>query len=301
MYNLKNIINICNRHNAAFLPNEILAPYTSFKIGGSCLALIKINGTDVLKEILACCRVESIPYYILGKGSNVLISDKGYNGLVFIISNDYGKINIKGESIECEAGASLKSVCLKARDNSLTGLEFAYGIPGTVGGAVYMNAGAYGGEMGDCVSSCCYIDSEMNIKEIKRVDLDFSYRHSFFSNSGNVILSVNLELKQGEPYKIETKMNELMEKRRTKQPLEFPSAGSTFKRPNGDYASRLIENCGLKGVSCGGAEISAKHSGFVINKGGATFDDVINLINIIKEKVNAQTGIMLECEVEILK
>ena len=203
--------------------------------------------------------------------------------------------------IECEAGASLAAVCNVALENSLTGLEFAYGIPGSVGGAVFMNAGAYGGEMKDVLLSCRYIDENGKIKELPLEKMELSYRHSFFSERELCITSVKMRLQKGERDKIKDRMDTLMERRRDKQPLEYPSAGSTFKRPEGDFAARLIEVCGLKGTSCGGAEVSTKHSGFVINKGNATFKDVMGVVDTVKQKVKEQTGVTLECEVLIME
>ena len=189
--------------------------------------------------------------------------------------------------------------CRVALDNSLTGLEFAFGIPGSVGGALYMNAGAYGGEMKDVTVSCRYIDENGEIRVMRAEEMELSYRHSVFEENGGIVASVTLKLKKGEKADISAKMNELMSRRREKQPLELPSAGSTFKRPEGDFAARLIEAAGLKGFSVGDAAVSEKHSGFVVNKGGAVFSDVIRLIEAVKERVYAQSGIMLECEVRI--
>lgn len=301
MFNLEKINEISRKHGAVLLYNENLALYSSFKIGGACDALIRVNSAECLRDALLACKENNIPYFVLGKGSNVLISGEGLKGLVILIANDFSEIKPDGEFIDCTAGAALSNICRTARDLSLTGLEFAYGIPGTVGGAVYMNAGAYGGQMEDIVISCTYLDSGGELKEISGEELGFGYRRSFFTDSGKIIVGVRLQLKRGEMFRIDARMNELLKKRRDKQPLEFPSAGSTFKRPDGDYASRLIDACGLKGASCGGAEVSAKHAGFVVNKGGATFEDVMCVINMVKEKVKNETGVMLECEVEILK
>ena len=264
--------------------------------------LVKPNSADCLKDILKICRENGINYYILGRGSNVLISDKGLKGAVILLSSDFSEIRQPDDCrIICAAGASLTKVCAFARDNSLTGLEFAYGIPGSVGGALYMNAGAYGGEMKDVVESCFYLDENFELKEMSASEMELSYRHSVFSGKNYVITAVCFKLQKGDKAEISAKMSELMEKRRSKQPLEYPSAGSTFKRPEGDFAARLIEASGLKGYTCGGAQVSEKHSGFVINKDNASFEDVMNVIKGVKDKVYADSGVMLECEVLIMK
>lgn len=300
----KRIEEICLKYKADFLYDEPLAEYTSFKIGGSCDIIVKPNNVDCLREILLCCRKNDIKYYIFGKGSNVLVSDKGLKGVVILLSNDFSSIwqNTEDEElIYCSAGASLSKVCLFAKEKSLTGLEFAYGIPGSVGGALYMNAGAFGGEMSDVVESCFYLDESFELKEMKASEMELSYRHSVFCDKHYIIVSVSIRLKKGVLSEISDKMNELMERRREKQPLEYPSAGSTFKRPEGDFAARLIEASGLKGYTCGGAQVSEKHSGFVINKDNATFKDVLDVIDGVKKKVYEDSGVMLECEMLIIR
>ena len=293
---------IAEKYGAECIRNENLAKYTSFEIGGCCDILVKPNSADCLKDILKCCRENGINYYILGRGSNVLISDKGLKGAVILLSSDFSEIRQPDDCrIICAAGASLTKVCAFARDNSLTGLEFAYGIPGSVGGALYMNAGAYGGEMKDVVESCFYLDENFELKEMSASEMELSYRHSVFFGRNYVITAVCFKLRKGDKAEISAKMSDLMEKRRSKQPLEYPSAGSTFKRPEGDFAARLIEASGLKGYACGGAQVSEKHSGFVINKDNASFEDVMNVIKGVKDKVYADSGVMLECEVLIMK
>lgn len=293
---------IAEKYGAECIRNENLAKYTSFEIGGCCDILVKPNSADCLKDILKCCRENGMNYYILGRGSNVLISDKGLKGAVILLSSDFSEIRQPDDChIICAAGASLTKVCAFARDNSLTGLEFAYGIPGSVGGALYMNAGAYGGEMKDVVESCFYLDENFELKEMSASEMELSYRHSVFFGRNYVITAVCFKLRKGDKAEISAKMSDLMEKRRSKQPLEYPSAGSTFKRPEGDFAARLIEASGLKGYTCGGAQVSEKHSGFVINKDNASFEDVMNVIKGVKDKVYADSGVMLECEVLIMK
>jgi len=230
-------------------------------------------------------------------GSNILAPDDGVEELIIKYSET--SLSVENGLICAKAGARLSDVCRFARDNELSGLEFAFGIPGSIGGAVYMNAGAYGGEMKDVVRSVEYIDSDGVPHTLEKEQLEFSYRHSFFSGKGYIITSVLLELACADKDEITKKMNDFLSRRKEKQPLDFPSAGSTFKRPIGEYASALIDECGLKGRTVGGAEVSEKHAGFVINKGGATNKDVLGLIEIITEIVKEKKGIELEAEVEI--
>ncbi|MCH5323837.1 MAG: UDP-N-acetylmuramate dehydrogenase [Eubacterium sp.] len=275
--------------------------HTTFKIGGGCEMMVKINCEKLLRELIACCKENEIPFYIIGRGSNILVSDKGLKGVVLLLGGDFATAHISGDVIECQAGATLAAVCSLALANSLTGLEFAYGIPGTVGGAVYMNAGAYGGEMKDVIQSCRYLDENGAVKTITCDKMELGYRHSIFSDKNYCITSVALKLEKGDPAAIKERMDTLMSRRKEKQPLEYPSAGSTFKRPAGDFAARLIEASNLKGVSVGDAQVSEKHSGFIINKGNAGFDDVCALIEEVKNKVYNDSGVMLECEVLIME
>ena len=298
---LREIADLCAECGAELKENEVLAPYTSFKIGGPCDCMVKVNSKECFAAVVKYCRKADIPYYIIGKGSNILVSDKGLRGVVILVSSAFSEIKVDGEHIICDAGAPLYKVCIAARDNCLTGLEFAYGIPGSVGGALYMNAGAYLGEMSQIVESAEYIDENGDVREIALADMELSYRHSIFSEKNLPVVSVKMKLAKGDYDKINDRMNYLMDRRRNAQPLEYPSAGSTFKRPEGDYAARLIDVCGLKGTACGGAEVSTKHSGFIINKDNATFKDVLGVIDAVKKKVFDDTGVMLECEVLILE
>lgn len=291
----------CTEHGCKFECNQALAPHTTMRIGGECDIIVSAHSDRVLQGILQICREDSIPMFVLGKGSNVLVSDRGWHGCVIMLTDALAQIIIEGCTVTAYAGASLAGVCRAALHSSLTGLEFAYGIPGTAGGALYMNAGAYGGEMSDVVVSARYIDESGQIREITRDEMELSYRHSFFSNKNCVILSVTMQLAQGEPTAIKSRMEELMQKRRDKQPLEFPSCGSTFKRPAGYFAAALIEECGLKGFRVGGAMVSEKHSGFVINYQNASFDDVIKVVNEVKRVVKEKKGVELECEMLILE
>ena len=279
-----------------------LKDHTTFQVGGECEALIHINNAENCRILTNLCREQDEHFFILGKGSNLIVDDKGINGIVFLMGNDFSGVEIlKDTMLVCNAGTSLSAVCLYAYECGLTGLEFAWGIPGTVGGAVYMNAGAYGGEICDVLASAEYIDESGSLCVSSKEELKFSYRHSLFSDSEKVVLKAVFHLKKGDKSEIRAKMDDLLQRRIDKQPLEFPSAGSTFKRPEGSYASLLIEQCGLKGLSVGGAQVSEKHSGFIINTGNATFDDIIELIEKVKEIVKEKTGYTLECEPKIIQ
>ncbi|MFI3207311.1 MAG: UDP-N-acetylmuramate dehydrogenase [Clostridia bacterium] len=298
MYN--KLDNICEKLALKYLKNEPMCKYTSFKIGGNADRFIEINTKSQLSEILLHIKKESLPFFILGNGSNLLVSDKGIRAVVLSLKGDFKKIELlENNVIRCGAGLMLSSLCNFAKDNSLSGLEFAFGIPGTAGGATYMNAGAYGGEMKDVViKSEHFIDA--NFGSFCSDELDFSYRHSAYSDKNYIITDIYLKLEKADKSEIEEKMQELMLARKTKQPLEFPSAGSTFKRPVGYFAAALIEECGLKGFSLGGAQVSEKHSGFVINKGGATCKDVLDLANEIKKIVAEKKNVVLETEIKMI-
>ncbi len=293
---------LCSEIECECRTDVSLAEYTTFKVGGLCRAMVSVTSSDSLIKLLHFMKGESIPYYVLGKGSNIIASDKGYDGVILLMGPDLSGIRlIDDDMIYCEAGTSIADLCSFALKNELTGLEFAFGIPGTVGGALYMNAGAYGGEMNDVIVSAHYIDENLSLKSIDRKDMKLTYRSSIFSeNPDYIITDMIIGLKKGESGKIRSRMHELLGKRKEKQPLNFPSAGSTFKRPEGSYASLLIEQCGLKGVSVGGAEVSTKHSGFIINKGGATSRDILELAGKVKCHVEKETGYVLELEPEIL-
>jgi UDP-N-acetylmuramate dehydrogenase len=276
--------------------NEPMSRHTTFKIGGPADIFIAPKDEETFFKLCAFCSSNNIPLFVLGNGSNLLVSDKGIRGVV-IKSPDTAQISCDGETLTCGAGEQLIKVCEFARDRGLSGLEFAYGIPGTVGGAVYMNAGAYGGEMKDVVAAVSHIDG-VNTGSFKADELCFGYRHSVYSGTGK-ITRVTFALHSGDKAEIGEKMRDLMERRRSKQPLEWPSAGSVFKRPQGNYAGTLIESCGLKGAQIGGAAVSEKHAGFIINTGGATCRDVLELVSKIQNQVLKQTGITLECEIRV--
>ncbi|MGN0614001.1 MAG: UDP-N-acetylmuramate dehydrogenase [Porcipelethomonas sp.] len=300
---LEELCRLCDSLGCKYKEDEPLKNHTTFKIGGNARLLAEINSEETLSALLKYLRENKIRYFILGKGSNILAHDDGFDGVILKISSGFSRIEKTGETgIFCTAGTALSELCSYAQHSSLSGLEFAYGIPGTAGGALYMNAGAYGGEIKDVVVSARYIGSDGSIGTIGKEDMKLSYRHSIFSEDSSMIITgMTFSLTAGEPEQIRSKMNELLKKRKDKQPLEYPSAGSTFKRPEGSYASLLIEQCGLKGLSEGGAQVSKKHSGFVINKGNATFADVIKLTDKVKKIVSEKTGYSLELEPIILR
>ncbi|MBO5908730.1 MAG: UDP-N-acetylmuramate dehydrogenase [Clostridia bacterium] len=291
------LVRVAKSLNIELLENENMSRHTSFKIGGAADIYLCPQSADELKTVLSVAKAENIPLTIIGNGSNLLVSDDGINGAV-ISTIKCNKIKMLDENtIYADAGASLTAVCLAAKDAGLTGLEFAYGIPGSIGGALFMNAGAYGGEMKDITESAESITLDGELISRKAEDMNLGYRHSIYRENGEIITSVTLRLKKGDKKEILDRMNELMKKRKTSQPLNYPSAGSTFKRPVGGFAAALIDECGLRGAYVGGAEVSQKHAGFIINKGNATASDVLALIEKIKETVFSKKNIMLEPEV----
>ena len=290
------LANFLESENIEYRLNEPMRAHTTFKIGGEAdIFIIPASPAALISAVKKCAELE-IPYFILGNGSNLLVSDGGIEGAVISLAGING-ISAKGEKITCGAGAMLSSVCLKALSLSLTGLEFAYGIPGTAGGALYMNAGAYGGQMADVIESAECLTASGDIKTLKKEDMQLGYRSSIFKKGGLIIISLTLALKKGDKAEIKAEMDELLNRRKQKQPLEYPSAGSTFKRPEGYFAGALIEKNGLKGLTVGGAQVSEKHAGFVINRGGATAADVKALIGKIQKTVFENDGVMLEPEV----
>lgn len=290
----------CRAGGSAFEYGGALAPLTSMKTGGKCDIVCEPSCEAALAEIVGACRKSGVPYFILGRGSNVLFRDNGYRGCVIRIAKGLGGITASGDTITAGAGESLSAVCRAALEHGLGGMEFAYGIPGSVGGALYMNAGAYGGEMKDIVVSARCLTPGGDIMEIPAEKMQLRYRGSIFTGGEYIILSAKLRLHAADKSEIKSRMDELMQRRRDKQPLEYPSCGSTFKRPEGYFAAALIEECGLKGCTIGGAQVSEKHSGFVINRGGATSGDVMALVEHIRKTVLEQKGVALECEMLIV-
>ncbi|MBO4733970.1 MAG: UDP-N-acetylmuramate dehydrogenase [Clostridia bacterium] len=289
-------IECIRKRGISVFTNEPMSRHTTFKTGGGADVFISVKTEEELLFSVSAAKKENLPCLVIGKGSDLLVSDKGVEGAVITLCEMKG-ISISGQSAAVSAGQSMQTFCLELQRAGLSGLEFAYGIPGTVGGAVYMNAGAYGGEISEKIVSVRYLDKTGEIKEIKKTDMKFGYRHSIFQENGGIILSAVFELQKDEPEKILKQMNAYLARRKDKQPLEFPSAGSVFKRPEGNFAGALIEKSGLKGERCGGALVSEKHAGFIVNTGGATSEDVKKLIKRIQAKVYADSGIKLEPEV----
>lgn len=293
------MVNIFNALGIHTKKNEDLSKHTSFRVGGPARYFVEPALPEQLIAALSYVREANVPFFVMGNGSNLLASDEGFDGVVICLGERFAGVDVKGNCITANAGDLLSKTAIAAAKNGLSGLEFAHGIPGSVGGGVYMNAGAYGGQMADVVKKIKYLDNALEIKEIAGAEAEFGYRTSIFKrNKGWVVLSADFELSHGAIEEIEAKMTELSHSRREKQPLNYPSAGSTFKRPEGYFAAKLIEDCGLKGVSIGGAQVSEKHSGFIINKGGATCDDISRLMEHVRSVVLEQTGVELEAEVE---
>lgn len=301
MYNLQIIRDLSKESGFTYIENEPLKKHTTFKIGGEAQMFVSVENIDQLKAVLDACKQNDIPLFVLGKGSNLLISDDGMSGVVLTLEGEFKDISIKENKITAGAGVNLAKLCTFALSHSLSGLEFAYGIPGSVGGAAYMNAGAYDGEMKDVVLSVTHITRDGEVVTLDAEDLDLSYRHSVYKTNDNIILFVTVELCSKNADEIKAKMDDFMNRRKTKQPLEFPSAGSVFKRPQGNFAGTLIEQCGLKGKTIGGAQVSQKHSGFIINVGDATCKDVLDLIEFVQKTVKDKTGYFLEREIIHIK
>ena len=257
--------------------------------------------SDII-EAVKICRENSIKFFVIGNGSNLLVSDEGYNGVIIKLKGEFSTIKVEGEYLIVNSGAKLSEVYTVAYENSLTGFEFASGIPGTIGGAIYMNAGAYGGEMKDIVESVQVLDLDnFELRELKNEELEFSYRKSIIQRKNYIVTSIKLKLQKGNKEEIKAVYEDLRERRNSKQPLNFGSAGSTFKRPEGHFASKLIEDAGLKGYHINDAWVSEKHSGFVVNKGNASYKEVMELIEYVQKVVFEKFGVKLETEVRILK
>lgn len=281
---------------------EKMSLNTSFKTGGPCGVRLSPNSTEQLKDIISKANELQIPFTVLGNGTNVIVPDEGIDKAIIIIGDNMAEYSVEGEdTLVFSAGTNLVSLCRFALENSLSGLEFAFGIPGTCGGAVFMNAGAYGGEMKDVLTEITHLTPDMQVETIPAKDADLSYRHSVYKDNGCIVLSAKAKLSKDAKENIKERMNDFLGRRKDKQPLEYPSAGSTFKRPDGYFAGALIQECNLKGKSVGGAQVSEKHAGFVINKDNATTADILNLIDLIKNTVEAQTGVTLEPEVIVLR
>ena len=280
--------------------DEPMSSHCTFRAGGTAKYYVIPDEYKKVRDVLRLCVEENIPYYVIGNGSNLLVQDDGFDGVIIEIDSALAKIEINGNEIVAKAGAKLSKIAVKALNESLTGFEFAYGIPGNLGGAVTMNAGAYGGEMQDVLKWVKVLDNNGEMKTLKAEELELGYRTSIIVKEKMIVLEACIELHEGNRDEIEMHMKELMAKRKEKQPLEYPSAGSTFKRPEGYFAGKLIQDAGLKGYRVGGAMVSEKHSGFVINYDNATATDIINLMKDVRKKVYEEFQVTLEPEVKIL-
>lgn len=279
------------------LENEPMSRHTTFRIGGEAACFIRISKEEQLAALIPYFQKVDIPYFVIGNGSNLLVGDRGYNGVILQIKDKFDRIDIEGNLMRIQAGALLSKVAASALAHSLTGFEFASGIPGTIGGGVMMNAGAYGGEMKQVVQSVTVLSDEGEVMELDNGTMEFGYRTSIIRNRHFTVLKVSIKLAEGEQGAIKTRMEELAAQRKEKQPLSYPSAGSTFKRPEGYFAGKLIMDAGLRGYSIGGARVSEKHCGFVINEGNATAADVAEVILEVQERVKDKFGVSLEREV----
>ena len=301
-YNFKDLYDYALSIDCDAVMGEEMSRNTSFKTGGPCGVRISPSDAEQVKAIINKADELNIPYVVLGNGTNILVPDEGLKKAVIFVGDKMAEISLEGDdTLSFSAGTNLVSLCRFALENSLSGLEFAFGIPGTCGGAVFMNAGAYGGEIKDVLTEVTHLTPDMKIETISADKADLSYRHSVYKTNGCVILSAKVKLHKDNKEDIKARMDDFLGRRKDKQPLEYPSAGSTFKRPEGYFAGALIEQCSLKGKSVGGAQVSEKHAGFVINKGGATSTDILNLIDFIKTTVETQTGVTLEPEVIVLR
>jgi len=279
------------------LQNEPLSKHTTFRVGGEADLYVDIDSTEALSELIRFCKKTDRNYFILGNGSNLLVSDKGYRGLVIHIGNSFSKVEIHGETIVAQSGALLSTVAKMAAKEELTGMEFASGIPGTIGGALVMNAGAYDGEMKMITKTVTVMNDEGEIMVLDNDSMEFGYRTSAIKNRPFIVIETTLQLAKGNLKDIQDKMDDFKERRVSKQPLEYPSAGSTFKRPEGNFAGKLIMDAGLRGFRVGGAQVSEKHCGFVINNTGASAADIHELMLEVTEKVEERFGVTLEPEV----
>ena len=284
----------------SILIDEPMSRHTTFRVGGPADFFVTPKAKEEVRDVIRICKEAGMPYYIIGNGSNLLVSDAGYRGVIVQIYKEMNEVKVEGDLVKAQAGALLSGIAAKALGAELSGFEFASGIPGTIGGACVMNAGAYGGEMKDVLESVTVLTGEGKIIELGRNELELGYRTSVIAKKGYIVLGAVLKLERGDGEKIKTYMDELKEKRVTKQPLEYPSAGSTFKRPEGYFAGKLIEDAGLRGFQVGGAQVSEKHCGFVINRDHATSADILSLCRQVQDQVKAQYGVDLELEVKLL-
>ena len=294
-YKLNNVI-----AKDSILIDEPMSRHTTFRVGGPADFFVTPKAKEEVRDVIRICKEAGMPYYIIGNGSNLLVSDAGYRGVIVQIYKEMNEVKVEGDLVKAQAGALLSGIAAKALGAELSGFEFASGIPGTIGGACVMNAGAYGGEMKDVLEFVTVLTGEGKIIELGRNELELGYRTSVIAKKGYIVLGAVLKLERGDGEKIKTYMDELKEKRVTKQPLEYPSAGSTFKRPEGYFAGKLIEDAGLRGFQVGGAQVSEKHCGFVINRDHATAADIMELMRQVQIRVKENSGVDLEPEVKRL-
>lgn len=301
MTDYSKIIDLLRDMGCNVVCDEPMSRHTTFRIGGPADLYVTVSTPEQLVDLRRLAADNDVPVQLIGNGSNLLVSDEGIRGIVVRLDGEFCEVEYIGDdTIRAGAGASLSNLCLTALEQGLTGMEFAWGIPGTIGGAAFMNAGAYGGEMKDVVTEVEYITADGYIDTLTNEQCGFEYRGSIFQQSDCVVTAVTVKLKDGNADEIKATMDDILGRRKSKQPLDMPSAGSTFKRPEGHFAGGLIEQCQLKGCSVGGAQVSEKHAGFVVNKGGATCQDVLDLIKHIQKTVLEQTGVELECEVKAI-
>lgn len=299
---MTNLIKLFNELKCEYAENEPMSRHTTFKIGGAARLVVYPESEEQISAIVQCAKENNIRLITVGNGSNLLVADEGIDACVMILDEHFAQIKLIGDDIiYASAGAMLIKACRFALENGLSGLEFAYGIPGSCGGGAFMNAGAYGGEMKDVLFKCSHIDKNGNAGFLEGDELKLGYRHSAYYENGCIITGLYMKMNKGDRAQIKAKMEDLISRRRAKQPLEYPSAGSTFKRPEGYFAGALIEECNLKGKSVGGAQVSEKHAGFVINKGGASCRDVLELCKLCSDTVEKEKGVKLEMEIRVTR
>ena len=296
------LIELFKELKCEYVFDEPMSKHTTFKIGGNASLVVYPENEEQISKIVKCANENNIRLLVVGNGSNLLVADEGIDACVMILDDHFSHIELIGDDvIFATAGALLIKVCRFAYENGLSGLEFAYGIPGSCGGGAFMNAGAYGGEMKDVMYKCRHIDSEGELGFLEGKELELGYRHSAYYENGCIITGIYIKLVKKDKAKIKEKMDDFMSRRRDKQPLEFPSAGSTFKRPEGYFAGKLIEDCNLKGKRIGDAQVSEKHGGFVINRGNASCNDVLELCGLVSDTVLKEKGVKLEMEIRVTK
>lgn len=300
--NRTNVIHLLEKkiNREYIIEDEMMNKHTTFKVGGPADLYVIPRSEEELVYAIEVCKSENVPYYVIGNGSNLLVTDKGFRGVIIEVYRQMSDITVEGNCITAYAGALLSKIANTALEHGLTGLEFAHGIPGALGGAVTMNAGAYDGEMKQVLESATVIDDKGQVRTLSADELELEYRKSIISRLGYTVIKATMRLEGGDKEAISAKMKDLMQRRRDKQPLEYPSAGSTFKRPVGHFAGKLIMDAGLRGYQLGGAQVSEKHCGFVINKDHATCQDILDLIHYIQEEVKSKFDVQIEPEVKMI-